>query len=146
MGASRPGQTRRACRAAPGDAPRSSSHRPPLWARELRAITAGLRPHRSAAGVATCVGVAALLGAANVASRLTIGLALSCTRTAHKTVQIHCRVQGFQVADGDTWCYQIAQSPWNDAYFGSADAFYNNGATSGSLIRTPFADTALPLC
>lgn len=62
------------------------------------------------------------------------------------TVQVSCRVQGFAVADGDTWWYRIASSPWNDTYYASADAFYNNGQTSGSLVGTPFVDTNVPTC
>ena len=50
------------------------------------------------------------------------------------------------MADGDTWWYQIGSSPWNNAYYVSADAFYNNGATSGSLIGTPFVDPIVPNC
>jgi hypothetical protein len=65
---------------------------------------------------------------------------------SNETVQVACRVQGFKVADGDTWWYRIASSPWNGAYYGSADAFYNNGETSGSLAGTPFYDPAVPLC
>jgi hypothetical protein len=68
------------------------------------------------------------------------------TIASNQTVQITCRVQGFKVADGDTWWYQIASSPWSDAYYASADAFYNNGATSGSLNGTPFVDPDVPLC
>ena len=63
-----------------------------------------------------------------------------------QTVTIACRVQGFAVADGNTWWYQIASSPWNNVYYASADAFYNNGATSGSLIGTPYVDGAVPTC
>jgi hypothetical protein len=57
-----------------------------------------------------------------------------------QTIEIACKVQGFQVADGNTWWYRIASSPWNSQYYVSADAFYNNGQTSGSLRGTPFAD------
>ncbi len=63
-----------------------------------------------------------------------------------QTVQITCRVQGFAVADKNTWWYQVASSPWNNTYYASADAFYNNGATSGSLLGTPFYDGAVPVC
>lgn len=52
-------------------------------------------------------------------------------------VQISCKVQGFAVTDGNQWWYRIASSPWNDQYYASADAFYNNGQTSGSLKNTP---------
>ena len=65
---------------------------------------------------------------------------------SNATVEIQCKVTGFEVADGNTWWYQIASSPWSDAYYASADAFYNNGATSGSLIGTPFVDTNVPTC
>ena len=52
---------------------------------------------------------------------------------SNQTVQISCKLTGFTVADGNTWWYRIASSPWNNGYYVSADAFYNNGATSGSL-------------
>lgn len=65
---------------------------------------------------------------------------------SNATVQIACALPGFRVADGNTWWYRIASSPWNNAYYASADAFYNNGQTSGSLIGTPFVDPAVPGC
>jgi hypothetical protein len=65
---------------------------------------------------------------------------------SNTTVQITCKVAGFAVADGDTWWYQVASSPWNNVYYASADAFYNNGATSGSLSGTPFDDPTVPDC
>lgn len=65
---------------------------------------------------------------------------------SNQTVQIACKVTGFRVADGDTWWYRVASSPWNNAYYASADAFYNNGQTSGSLIGTPFVDPSVPNC
>jgi hypothetical protein len=65
---------------------------------------------------------------------------------SNETVQIACWVSGFKVADGNTYWYEIASSPWNDAYYVSADAFYNNGETSGSLLNTPFVDPAVPEC
>jgi hypothetical protein len=68
------------------------------------------------------------------------------TIPAFTTVQIACRLTGFRVADGNTWWYRIAQSPWNGAYYASADAFYNNGATSGTLHGTPFVDANVPSC
>ena len=61
-------------------------------------------------------------------------------------VQIACRLTGFAVADGNTWWYRIAQSPWNNSFYVSADAFYNDGANSGSLLGTPFVDPAVPNC
>lgn len=65
---------------------------------------------------------------------------------SNATVQIACKIEGFRVEDGDTWWYRVASSPWNGAYYGSADAFYNNGQTSGSLKGTPFVDPAVPKC
>lgn len=63
-----------------------------------------------------------------------------------QTVQISCRVTGFKVADGNTAWYRIAQAPWSAQYYVSADAFYNNGHTSGSLQGTPFFDPAVATC
>jgi serine/threonine protein kinase len=63
-----------------------------------------------------------------------------------RTVQISCVVHGYEVADGNTWWYRIASAPWNNAFYVSADAFYNDGATSGSLLGTPFVDPAVPAC
>lgn len=63
-----------------------------------------------------------------------------------ETVQIACRVVGQAVEDGDTWWYRIASSPWNSLYYASADAFYNNGEKTGTLIGTPFVDQAVPEC
>lgn len=62
------------------------------------------------------------------------------------TVQIACKVQGFKVADGNTTWYRIASTPWSNAYYASADAFYNDGATSGSLHGTPYYDPNVPDC
>ena len=68
------------------------------------------------------------------------------TIPANASVQISCRITGFRVADGNTWWYRIGSSPWNNLYYVSADAFYNNGQTSGSLHGTPFVDAAVPTC
>jgi hypothetical protein len=63
-----------------------------------------------------------------------------------ETVQIACKVQGFRVADGNTWWYRIASPAWSGNYYVSADAFYNDGETSGSLHGTPFVDPAVGDC
>jgi hypothetical protein len=65
---------------------------------------------------------------------------------SNATVQISCKVTGFRVADGNTWWYRVASSPWNNTFYVSADAFYNNGQTSGSLIGTPFVDENVENC
>jgi hypothetical protein len=62
------------------------------------------------------------------------------------SVQVTCVVQGFKVSDGNTNWYRIASSPWSNGYYASADAFYNNGATSGSLDGTPYVDPKVPSC
>lgn len=68
------------------------------------------------------------------------------TIPAYATVQITCKITGFVVADGNPWWYKVASSPWNNTYYVSADAFYNNGQTSGSLHGTPFVDSSVPNC
>jgi hypothetical protein len=68
------------------------------------------------------------------------------TIPAYTTVHVSCKIQGFRVADGDTWWYRIASSPWSGHYYVSADAFYNDGRTSGSLAGTPFVDSKVPTC
>lgn len=65
---------------------------------------------------------------------------------ANTTVQIACKLLGFKVADGNTWWYRIASAPWSSGFYVSADAFYNNGQTSGSLHGTPWVDNAVPSC
>ena len=65
---------------------------------------------------------------------------------SNATVEISCALTGFRVEDGNTWWYRIASSPWSNAFYASADAFYNNGQTSGSLKGTPFVDPAVPGC
>jgi hypothetical protein len=65
---------------------------------------------------------------------------------SNETVQVTCRASGFAVADGNTWWYEVASNPWSNVYWVSADAFYNDGATSGSLLNTPFFDPAVPVC
>ena len=49
----------------------------------------------------------------------------------YDSVAVSCRITGFTVSDGNNWWYLIVSSPWSSNYYVSADAFYNNGATSG---------------
>ena len=65
---------------------------------------------------------------------------------ARTTIQIACRLAGFRVSNGNAWWYRIASPPWSGQYYVSADVFYNNGATSGSLAGTPYVDPAVPAC
>ncbi|WP_433059894.1 hypothetical protein [Dactylosporangium sp. CS-033363] len=68
------------------------------------------------------------------------------TVPANTTVQISCVAQGFAVQNGNTNWYRIASDPWNDRFWVSADAFYNNGLTSGPLAGTPLVDPAVRSC
>lgn len=65
---------------------------------------------------------------------------------AYTTVEIACRLTGWTAPNGNNWWYRIAQAPWSGTFYASADAFYNNGATSGPLANTPFVDPAVPAC
>jgi hypothetical protein len=65
---------------------------------------------------------------------------------SNATIEISCKVQGFRVPSGNTWWYRIASQPWNGRYYVTADAFYNNGQTSGGLRGTPFVDPLVPSC
>ncbi len=68
------------------------------------------------------------------------------TIAGHQTIEIACRVKGYRVTDGNVWWYRIASAPWNGRYYVTADAFYNNGHRSGSLLHTPFFDSRVPVC
>jgi hypothetical protein len=61
-------------------------------------------------------------------------------------VRIACRVRGFRVQDGDVWWYRLAAKPWSGHFYATADAFYNNGRTSGSLIGSKLVDLRIPVC
>jgi hypothetical protein len=65
---------------------------------------------------------------------------------SNATIEIACKLEGFRVSDGNTWWYRLASSPWDGKYYASADGFYNNGQTSGSLHGTPFVDGSVPDC
>jgi hypothetical protein len=63
----------------------------------------------------------------------------------NQTVQITCRATGWTAPDGNNWWYEIA-APWSKNYWVSADAFYNNGETSGPLTEMPFYDPNVAVC
>lgn len=65
---------------------------------------------------------------------------------SNATIYVACKLTGFRVANGNAWWYRLASGPWNNTYYASADAFYNNGRTSGSLAGTPFVDTNVRDC
>jgi surface antigen len=64
----------------------------------------------------------------------------------NSAVQVTCRSEGLPVEDGNPWWYELASSPYNNGYWASSDAFYNNGSTSGGLQGTPFFDPNVPVC
>jgi hypothetical protein len=108
-----------------------------------RDVAAPAQPPQSISGVAETTG-----GVANTWTNYTnAGGTPGPQISANTTVEIACRVEGFRVADGNTWWYRIAQAPWSNQFYVSADVFYNvPGMTSGSLHGTPFVDEAVPLC
>ncbi len=63
-----------------------------------------------------------------------------------QSVVIACRLRGFKVPDGNAWWYLLASRPWSHRYYATADAFYNNGHTSGSLRGSAFVDPKVALC
>ncbi|MGO9750108.1 MAG: serine/threonine-protein kinase [Solirubrobacteraceae bacterium] len=139
-----------------------------------RAAAVGARRRRwRAIAAATCVGllaaVAALIGASNRPSqrpptRLEIytetvgglthtwsdyadaGGAAGASIPTGTTVHVSCWIEGFKVDDGNKYWYRVASRPWSERYYASADAFYNDGATSGSLRGTPFLDPEVQQC
>lgn len=66
---------------------------------------------------------------------------------AYATVQVSCRIAGLPVKpDKNPWWYLVASSPWNGKFYVSADAFYNNGQITGSLVNTPLFDKQVRKC
>lgn len=62
------------------------------------------------------------------------------------TVWVSCRTMGLKLANGNPWWYRIASPSWDDQFWASADAFYNNGQTTGPLRDTPFVDESVAIC
>ena len=65
---------------------------------------------------------------------------------AGQTVQVRCLVNGLGLAPYDPVWYEVASSPWSDAYYAPAYAFYNNGQTSGAVSGGRLWDKAVPSC
>lgn len=65
---------------------------------------------------------------------------------ANQWVQVACTLTGFRVADGNTWWYRLASSPWNNQFYASADAFCNNGQACSNVADGPFVDPSVPHC
>jgi len=65
---------------------------------------------------------------------------------AGQTVQVRCIVNGQGQAPYDPVWYEVASSPWADAYYAPSYAFYNNGQTSGTVVHGRIWDPAVPFC
>lgn len=76
----------------------------------------------------------------------TAGGTKGSTISGHTTIEVSCRLKGYRVPDGNRWWYRISSSPWRGRFYVTADAFYNNGRTAGSLHHTPFVDRSVPRC
>jgi hypothetical protein len=63
-----------------------------------------------------------------------------------ESVLIACRLRGFKVQDGNVWWYLIDSRPWSRRFFVTADTFYNDGRTSGSLRGSAFVDPRVARC
>ena len=58
---------------------------------------------------------------------------------------LDARYAGSRSTDGDTWWYRIISAPWDGTFYGSADAFYNNGeedwlAQGHAFRRSPYPE------
>lgn len=119
----------------------------PLWAADAFKIATPTPPSSIITPTSgTVFETASEVGAGTFTDYTNADGALGQRVAAYQTIKVSCRLTGFKVADGNTWWYRIAQSPWNNGYYASADNFYNNGQTSGTLIGTPFVDSSVPLC
>lgn len=65
---------------------------------------------------------------------------------AGQTVSVRCILNGLGLAPFDPVWYELASSPWGDAYYAPAYAFYNNGQTSGPANGAKVWDFAVPFC
>jgi hypothetical protein len=87
-----------------------------------------------------------LSGSGTFTNYTNAGGTLGTRIAAYQTVQITCRLTGFVVADGNPWWYRVASPPWDNVFYTPADNFYNNDATSVSLLGTPWVDERVPVC
>ena len=47
---------------------------------------------------------------------------------------------------GNAYWYEIASSPWNNAFYAPTNYFYNDGQTSGTLNDLTLVDPKVPNC
>jgi hypothetical protein len=86
------------------------------------------------------------LGAATWSDCGTAGGTAGAPINSGETVQVTCKVSGLQEATGNAYWYEIASSPWNNAFYAPTNYFYNNGQTSGTLRDTTLVDPNVPNC
>jgi hypothetical protein len=72
--------------------------------------------------------------------------AAGATIAAGQTVQVRCIVNGTGLAAYNPVWYEVSSSPWGDAYYAPAYAFYNNGQTTGAVVNGKRWDLNVPFC
>jgi hypothetical protein len=85
-------------------------------------------------------------GVSTVSNPVGNGGTAGATIAAGQTVQVRCIVNGTGLAAFDPVWYELSSSPWGDAYYAPAYAFYNNGQTSGAVVNGKRWDLAVPSC
>lgn len=65
---------------------------------------------------------------------------------AGQTVDVRCIVNAVGLAPFDPIWYELASTPWGDAYYAPSYEFYNNGQTSGQKSNGPLWDSKVPFC
>jgi serine/threonine protein kinase, bacterial len=86
------------------------------------------------------------LGTATWSNYTTAGGTAGAYLNAGQTVQVTCAIPGRQEATGNADWYEIASSPWNNAFYAPSMYFYNNGQTSGPLGDLTLVDPKVPSC
>jgi serine/threonine protein kinase len=76
----------------------------------------------------------------------TAGGTAGATITSGETVEVTCKVVGLQEVEGNAYWYEIASSPWNNAFYAPSNNFYSNGQTSGPINETVQVDPNVPNC
>jgi hypothetical protein len=85
-------------------------------------------------------------GVSTVSNPIGNGGTAGATIAAGQTVQVRCIVNGSGLAPYDPVWYEVSSTPWGDAYYAPAYAFYNNGQTSGAVVNGKRWDLAVPSC
>jgi hypothetical protein len=127
---------------------RSGSNKPEVTQSSATATSATARATVQKAEALTATRPEITGGAAHVWSDYTIAGGQSATALRPlQVVRISCRVKGFVVPDHNPWWYLLASSPYDKAYFATADAFYNHPRLArGSFKHSAFVDPSVPIC